>query len=445
MGMIFKRKVYGKLLKWKTESNGKTAVLIEGARRIGKSTLVEHFAKNEYKSYILIDFANVEPEVNSLIENHISNLNYFFMRLQFIYGVTLEEHKSVIIFDEVQRQPLARQAIKYLVKDGRYHYIETGSLISIRQNVQNIVIPSEETRIQMFPMDYEEFRWALGDTATVTLLRQSFASKEALGDATHRHLMRDFRLYMLVGGMPQALNEYIATNNLQKVDEVKRQILQLYADDMHKIDKTGKLRSVLWAIPSELYKNTNRFQMSTVVVNTSSEKRLELLDEMRESMIANVAYHSSDPHVGMRLTADFSRYKMYLSDTGLFVTLAFWDKDFTENVIYQKLLSDKLDANLGYVYENVVAQMLRCAGNELYYYTFPSETRNSYEVDFLLSRGNKLLPIEVKSSGYKSHKSLDAFCAKFSSRVSNPVLLYTKDYHREGSVDFLPIYYAPFL
>jgi hypothetical protein len=443
--IIFKRKVYDKLLKWKTESNGKTAVLIEGARRIGKSTLVEQFAKNEYKSYIMIDFANVEPEVNSLIENHISNLNYFFMRLQFIYGVALEEHRSVIIFDEVQKQPLARQAIKYLVKDGRYHYIETGSLISIRQNVQNIVIPSEETRIQMFPMDYEEFRWALGDTATVTLLRQSFANKEALGDVTHRHLMRDFRLYMLVGGMPQAVNEYIATNNLQKVDEAKRQILQLYADDMHKIDKSGKLRSVLWAIPSELYKNANRFQMSTVVDNTSSATRLELLDEMRDSMIANIAYHSNDPHVGMRLTADFRRYKMYLSDTGLFVTLAFWDKDFTENIIYQKLLSDKLDANLGYVYENVVAQMLRSAGNELYYYTFPSETRNNYEVDFLLSRGNKLLPIEVKSSGYKSHKSLDAFCTKFSARVSNPVLLYTKDYHREGTVDFLPIYYAPFL
>ncbi|MBQ4408616.1 MAG: ATP-binding protein [Bacteroidales bacterium] len=443
--IIFKRKVYDKLLKWKTESNGKTAVLIEGARRIGKSTLVEQFAKNEYKSYIMIDFANVEPEVNSLIENHISNLNYFFMRLQFIYGVALEEHRSVIIFDEVQKQPFARQAIKYLVKDGRYHYIETGSLISIRQNVQNIVIPSEETRIQMFPMDYEEFRWALGDTATVTLLRQSFANKEALGDVTHRHLMRDFRLYMLVGGMPQAVNEYIATNNLQKVDEAKRQILQLYADDMHKIDKSGKLRSVLRAIPSELYKNANRFQMSTVVDNTSSATRLELLDEMRESMIANIAYHSNDPHVGMRLTADFRRYKMYLSDTGLFVTLAFWDKDFTENIIYQKLLSDKLDANLGYVYENVVAQMLRSAGNELYYYTFPSETRNNYEVDFLLSRGNKLLPIEVKSSGYKSHKSLDAFCTKFSARVSNPVLLYTKDYHREGTVDFLPIYYAPFL
>jgi len=443
--IIFKRKVYDKLLKWKTESNGKTAVLIEGARRIGKSTLVEQFAKNEYKSYIMIDFANVEPEVNSLIENHISNLNYFFMRLQFIYGVALEEHRSVIIFDEVQKQPLARQAIKYLVKDGRYHYIETGSLISIRQNVQNIVIPSEETRIQMFPMDYEEFRWALGDTATVTLLRQSFANKEALGDVTNRHLMRDFRLYMLVGGMPQAVNEYIATNNLQKVDEAKRQILQLYADDMHKIDKSGKLRSVLRAIPSELYKNANRFQMSTVVDNTSSATRLELLDEMRESMIANIAYHSNDPHVGMRLTADFRRYKMYLSDTGLFVTLAFWDKDFTENIIYQKLLSDKLDANLGYVYENVVAQMLRSAGNELYYYTFPSETRNNYEVDFLLSRGNKLLPIEVKSSGYKSHKSLDAFCTKFSARVSNPVLLYTKDYHREGAVDFLPIYYAPFL
>ena len=442
---VFKRKAYDKLLKWKNESNGKTAVLIEGARRIGKSTLVEQFAKNEYKSYILIDFANVDPEVNSLIENHISNLNYFFMRLQFIFGVTLVEHQSVIIFDEVQKQPLARQAIKYLVKDGRYHYIETGSLISIRQNVQNIVIPSEETRIQMFPMDYEEFRWALGDRATVTLLRQAYDGKEALGDGTHRHLMRDFRLYMLVGGMPQAVNEYIVTNNMQKVDEVKRSILRLYADDMHKIDSTGKLRSVLWAIPSELYKNANRFQMSAVVDNTTTEKRQELLDEMRESMIANIAYHSSDPHVGLRLTADFKRYKMYLSDTGLFVTLAFWDKDFTENIIYQKLLSDKLEANLGYVYENVVAQMLRTSGNELYYYTFPSETRNNYEVDFLLSRGNKLMPIEVKSSGYKSHKSLDAFCEKFSSRITNPVLLYTKDYHREEGVDFLPVYYTPFL
>ena len=445
MDTIFKRKAYDKLLKWKQESNGKTALLIEGARRIGKSTLVEQFAKNEYESYILIDFANVNPEINNLIENHISNLNYFFMRLQFITGVTLIEHKSVIVFDEVQKQPLARQAIKYLVKDGRYHYIETGSLISIRQNVKDIVIPSEESKIQMYPMDYEEFRWALGDNASVTLLRQAYENKEPLGDVTHRHLMRDFRLYMLIGGMPQAVSTYIETNNLQKVDEMKRHILQLYADDMHKIDSSGKLRSVLWAIPSELYKNANRFQMTTVVENTTTEKRQELLDEMRESMIANVAYHSSDPHVGLHLTADFRRYKMYLADTGLFVTLAFWDKDFTENIIYQKLLSDKLDANLGYVYENAVAQMLRCSGNELYYYTFLDSMRNNYEVDFLLSRGNKLMPIEVKSSGYKSHKSLDLFCSKFSSRIGRRILLYTKDLRKDESTELLPIYFTPFL
>ena len=439
-----KRKIYNQLLDWKNNRQGEVALLIEGARRIGKSYIVEEFAKNEYESYILIDFNKVEPRVKRWFVDYMEDLDTFFEMLQQHYHVKLIPRKSLIIFDEVQLYPRARAAIKYLVADRRFDYLETGSLISIKKNVKNIVIPSEERPIQMYPMDFEEFRWALGDEATVPLLRTFFDRRLSLEKA-HRDKMRDFRLYMLVGGMPQAVNEYIATNNLQKVDEAKRQILQLYADDMHKIDKSGKLRSVLRAIPSELYKNANRFQMSTVVDNTSSATRLELLDEMRESMIANIAYHSNDPHVGMRLTADFRRYKMYLSDTGLFVTLAFWDKDFTENIIYQKLLSDKLDANLGYVYENVVAQMLRSAGNELYYYTFPSETRNNYEVDFLLSRGNKLLPIEVKSSGYKSHKSLDAFCTKFSARVSNPVLLYTKDYHREGAVDFLPIYYAPFL
>ncbi|MBO7541184.1 MAG: ATP-binding protein, partial [Bacteroidales bacterium] len=354
---IFRRKAYDKMLQWKTESNGTTALLVEGARRIGKSTLVEHFAKNEYKSYILIDFANVKQEVNQLIESSITDLDYFFMRLQLIYKVQLVERKSLIIFDEVQMQPLARQAIKYLVKDGRYDYIETGSLISIRQNVKDIVIPSEEERLQMFPMDYEEFRWALDDNVTMPLLRQVLDSLQPLGQATHRKLMRDFRLYMLVGGMPQAVNEYLETNDLQKVDKIKRRILLLYADDLHKIDKTDRLRTLFWAIPEELHKNASRFQMTTVVENTTVEKRQELLEAMRESMIANVAYHSNDPHVGLHLTADKSHCKMYLADTGLFVTLAFWDKDFTENTIYQKLLTDKLDANLGYVYENVVAQM----------------------------------------------------------------------------------------
>lgn len=433
------------MLDWKRESAGKTALLVEGARRIGKSTLVRQFAENEYKSYILIDFANVVPEVNRLIESSIADLDYLFVRLQLIYHVTLERRKSVIIFDEVQLQPLARQAIKYLVQDGRYDYIETGSLISIRQNVQHIVIPSEEERIQMYPMDYEEFRWAMGDEATIPLLGQVMKSRMPLGVDVHRRMMRDFRLYMLVGGMPQAVNEFLDTQNLQMVDNVKRRILKLYADDLHKLDSSDKLRELYWAVPSELSKNASRYQVTTVIENTKQERKQELLEMMRESMIVNIAYQASDPNVGLALTADKTRYKMYLADTGLFVTLAFWDKDFTENVIYEKLLSDKLKANLGYVYENVVAQMLKASGNELYYHTFPSQNKHNYEVDFLLSRGNKILPIEVKSSNYLSHKSLDEFVKKYSSRVTDRIMLYTKDYQKDGATLCLPVYFTPML
>ena len=433
------------MLDWKRESAGKTALLVEGARRIGKSTLVRQFAENEYKSYILIDFANVVPEVNRLIESSIADLDYLFVRLQLIYHVTLERRKSVIIFDEVQLQPLARQAIKYLVQDGRYDYIETGSLISIRQNVQHIVIPSEEERIQMYPMDYEEFRWAMGDETTIPLLGQVMKSRMPLGADVHRRMMRDFRLYMLVGGMPQAVNEFLDTQNLQMVDNVKRRILKLYADDLHKLDSSDKLRALYWAVPSELSKNASRYQVTTVIENTKQERKQELLEMMRESMIVNIAYQASDPNVGLALTVDKTRYKMYLADTGLFVTLAFWDKDFTENVIYEKLLSDKLKANLGYVYENVVAQMLKASGNELYYHTFPSQNKHNYEVDFLLSRGNKILPIEVKSSNYLSHKSLDEFVKKYSSRVTDRIMLYTKDYQKDGETLCLPVYFTPML
>lgn len=433
------------MLDWKRESAGKTALLVEGARRVGKSTLVRQFAENEYKSYILIDFANVVPEVNRLIESSIADLDYLFVRLQLIYHVTLERRKSVIIFDEVQLQPLARQAIKYLVQDGRYDYIETGSLISIRQNVQHIVIPSEEERIQMYPMDYEEFRWAMGDEATIPLLGQVMKSRMPLGADVHRRMMCDFRLYMLVGGMPQAVNEFLDTQNLQMVDNVKRRILKLYADDLHKLDSSDKLRALYWAVPSELSKNASRYQVTTVIENTKQERKQELLEMMRESMIVNIAYQASDPNVGLALTADKTRYKMYLADTGLFVTLAFWDKDFTENVIYEKLLSDKLKANLGYVYENVVAQMLKASGNELYYHTFPSQNKHNYEVDFLLSRGNKILPIEVKSSNYLSHKSLDEFVKKYSSRVTDRIMLYTKDYQKDGETLCLPVYFTPML
>ena len=441
----FKRKIYDTMLNWKNEQKGRTALLIKGARRVGKSTIAEEFAKNEYKSYILIDFSIASREVNDLFR-HISDLNYFFMRLQVIYNVNLVERQSVIIFDEVQIQPLARQAIKHLVKDGRYDYIETGSLLSIRKNIQNIVIPSEETRINMYPLDYEEFRWALGDAVSIPLLKEAFEKKRPLGDDLNRRLMRDFRLYMLVGGMPQAVNEYVETNNLSMVDKVKRSIIELYEEDFRKIDPKGRASMLFDAIPAELNKNSSRYQVSSVVEGRRTSDIEELIADMQDSMTVNIAFHANDPNVGMSLNKDISRYKLFLSDTGLFVTLAFKDKSFTENVIYQKLLSDKLSTNLGYVYENVIAQILRANGNELFYYTFPSETSNhNYEVDFLLTKGNKIQPIEVKSSGYKTHASLDKFIDKYSDRVSDKYLLYTKDLHKDKDILCLPIYMSIFL
>ena len=432
------------MLRWKEERQGETALLIEGARRIGKSTIVEEFAKNEYSSYILVDFSKTATEINDLF-NDLSDLNYIFLRLQLNYNVSLKERKSLIIFDEVQNNPKARQAIKHLVKDHRYDYIETGSLISIRKNVQNIIIPSEETRITMHPMDFEEFRWAMGDTASVPLLRQVFDKKISLGEGVNRLKMRELRLYMLVGGMPQAVNAYLNTNNLQQVDTVKRQILQLYADDFRKIDPSGKISKLFMSIPAQLSRNQLRYQPTSAVGRMAAEKIDELILNLEDSKTVNIAYHTDDPNVGMPLTANINKYKLYIGDTGLFVTLAFWDKDYTENIIYQKLLSDKLSTNMGYVFENLVAQMLRASGNRLFYYTFPKDATHSYEIDFLLSRGSKLCPIEVKSSGYKTHASLDAFCQKFSNRIVNPYLVYTKDLQKDGQTLLIPIYMTPFL
>lgn len=443
---IFKRKLYDKLLDWKTNRKGKTAVMIEGARRVGKSTLAKQFAENEYDSYVLIDFSIAPKEIIELFD-YISDLEYFFMQLQFRLGVSLMEHKSLIIFDEVQKCPKARQAIKHLVADGRYDYIETGSLISIRKNVKDIVIPSEEEKMTLNPMDYEEFKWALDDTTTIPQLRMLYDKKMSIGDAVTRKLMRDFRVYMVVGGMPQAVSEYLDNHNLQEVDRVKRGIIQLYEDDFYKIDPSGRISSLFDAIPAQLNSNASRYQVTSAIGdNTNSEKILQLISELRESRTINMAYHANDPGVGMSLSIDISKYKMYVADTGLFITLAFKDKDFTENIIYQKLMSDKLDANLGYVYENMVAQMLTASGNKLFYYTFPTETgKHNYEIDFLLSRGNKICPIEVKSSGYKRHTSLNVFCQKFSSRVLQRFLIYTKDLQKDEQTLFLPVYLTQFL
>ena len=444
MERVFKRKIYQKLLDWKQTKNGRTAVLVEGARRVGKSTIVEQFARQEYESYILIDFNEVDNDIIDLW-NNLTNLDRIFIKLQRSYGVTLHTRKSVIIFDEVQRCPRARQAIKYLVKDGRYDYIETGSLISIKRNTKDITIPSEENRISMFPMDYEEFRWALGDTATLPLLKQQFDARMSIGDDVTRKQMRDLRLYMLVGGMPQAVNTLLDTNNLNLVDQTKREIISLYLDDFQKIDSTGNAERLFRNIPAQLSNNESRYQPFTVIGRQRESKMAELLQDLEQSKTTLFCYHCTDPNVGMSLNKDTSRYKIFMADTGLFVTLCFWDKDYTENIIYDKLLSDKLDANLGYIYENLIAQMLASAGNELFYFTFPKDEKHNYEIDFLLSRGNKICPIEVKSSGYKTHASLDAFCKKYSKHIGKRFLLYTKDLRKDGETLLVPVYMTPLL
>ncbi|MCF0191721.1 MAG: ATP-binding protein [Marinilabiliaceae bacterium] len=443
--MIFKRKIYQKLLEWKKESHGESALLIKGARRVGKSTIAEEFGKREYDSYIVIDFAECPKEVIVLFED-ISDLDYIFMRLQMIYDKELKERKSLIIFDEIQLCPKARQAIKYLVKDGRYDYIETGSLLSIRQNVKGIIIPSEEEEITLNPLDYEEFRWAMGDKVSVPLLRQFFDKRKGMGEAANRSTMRDFRLYMLVGGMPQAVSTYIETNNLAKVDHIKRNIINLYEKDFNKIDRSGNASKIFHAIPSQLLANASRYIVATATGGGRKNRLEETISDMEDSMVVNIAYHVDDPNVGMAQTMNKSAFKMFVADTGLFVTLAFWDKEFTENVIYEKLLSDKLPANLGYVYENVVAQIIKASGYELYYHTFPTEDgKHNYEIDFIIPDGDKIDPIEIKSSGYNRHKSLDAFFQKYHARIKQQYMIYTKDLRTDEMITGLPVYFTQFL
>jgi len=445
---IFKRKIYNAILDWKLQSKGKTALLIEGARRIGKSTIAEEFAKNEYEDYLIIDFSNTEEEIIELF-NHMSDLNRFFLMLQTLTGKSLPHGKSVIIFDEIQFCPKARQAIKHLVKDGRYDYIETGSLISIKKNVKDILIPSEERHIDMFPMDFEEFLWAVGGKNKFDFIRQSYETLTPMGDSINRHMMEEFRLYMLVGGMPQAINAYLDTNDLAEVDRIKRDILYLYDEDFRKIDPLGRASTIFKSIPSELSRNAQRYKVGSVIEGGRLDRLGELFSDIADSKTVNVAYHADDPGVGFALHANLDYFKMFLADTGLFITLAFLDRDFTDNIIYRKLLTGKLPVDLGYVYENVAAQLLRTSGHSLYYYTFKeqndSEKPRFYEVDFLISVKDKICPIEVKSSSYKSHKSLDKFTCKFSSRISHRYLLYTKDIRKEQNIIYLPIYMAGLL
>ena len=442
---IFRRKIYDKMLEWKTNRSQKYSLLIKGARRVGKSTIAKEFAKKEFKSYILIDFAHASKAIIELFED-MYDLDMFFLKLQQFSKTRLYENESVIIFDEIQLCPKARQAIKYLVADGRYRYIETGSLLSLRRNTQDILIPSEEYKISMYPMDYEEFLWAIGDNVTADTIRLLLETKKPAGNSMHRELMRIFRLYMLIGGMPQAIETYLEKKNLCSVDETKRAIVDLYEEDFTKIDGTGLAGDIYDSIPASLTGNNSRYVYSSAKKGTRSEQIYRLIPDMLSSYTVNIAYHSNNPGVGMALEKDTERFKLFTSDIGLFITLSYKDKDFTENLIYDKLLSDKLDANLGYVYENAVAQILVAKGNNLFYYTEKSETSNHlHEIDFLLSSGTKMCPIEVKSGNYKTFKSFDDFCNKFSSRIGEKYIVHTKDYKRENGVTFIPVYMLPFL
>ena len=412
---MFKRKVYEALSDWKHNWAGEYACLIEGARRVGKTTIAEEFARNEYDSYIKVDFADTDREVLAAF-NELSDLNRFFLRLQTATGISLKKRRSVIIFDEVQLYPRARQAIKYLVKDGRYDYIETGSFISIKKNVQNILIPSEEKSIHMYPMDYEEFLWATGYDAG--LLRQALKSKEPLGNAINRKLMRDFRLYLAVGGMPQAVAAYLESNNLNRVDEVKREIIRLYKSDLKKVDPSGRLGEIYDSVPSQLALKKSRFVISAATKKRITGKDYERLADLNDSFIVYPCYHVANPGLTLSQTKSAKKFKLYLSDAGLFTTMLFHDTAKPHTDIYRMLLSGRLSADLGFLYENAAAQMIVSAGHDLYYHTWSKEnSTHSYEIDFLLSSGKNILPLEIKSSSIKNHASLDAFAEKYKKYV----------------------------
>ena len=448
---VFKRKIYEKFLEWKREDNGSTALLVEGARRVGKSTIVEEFARREYDSYLMIDFSIASKQVKDLFSD-ISNLDMLFTMLQMYYNVSLIPGKSLIIFDEIQKWPLARQAIKHLVKDGRFHYIETGSLLGIKMKKKpkadntKILIPSEERRICMYPMDYEEFRWALGDKVTMPSLRNMYSAWTPMGDDMNRKLMKDFRLYVVVGGMPQAVNTYLDTLDLSKVDQVKRNIINLYDDDFYELDNTGKTSMLFHAIPAQLNTNAMRYQVSSVISGSRAERLTQPLSILRESMTVNVALHSNDPSAGLTMHVNPDCFKLYCCDTGLFVTLAFWDSDYTSNILYSKLLGDKLTADVGYVYENVVGQMLVATGKKLYYHTWPTpDGKKHYEVDFLIPNGGKIDAIEIKSANSKDHASIDAFAQKYSQRLQQAYLIHGKDMRKERALKCIPFYMTPFM
>lgn len=441
---MFKRKAFEKLKYWKEKKAPKYAVLLEGARRVGKSTIAEEFAKQEYKSYIKIDFANVRKEILDVFED-IAEPDIFFLRLQTATGITLHKRESVIIFDEIQLMPKVRQAIKYLVADGRYDYIETGSLISIKKNVKDIVIPSEEIKIQIYPMDYEEFMWATGNE-TYQVLKELYKRGKAVGNSLNRKLMRDFRVYMAIGGMPQAVAAYVEGKNFTEIDEVKREIINLYKDDFFKIDGTGLIGRMYESVPTQLATDKRSYVISAATGKKKVDKDIERLYNMLDSKTVLPCYNVLNPSVTLSQTMDNQTFKLYLADTGLFTTMIFSSSGETDENIYTKLLSDSLPADLGYLYENAVAQVINAAGRPLYYHTWRKDNVTRYfEIDFLVASKTKIVPIEVKSSGLGMHKSITEFQRKYSKNTAAPILLSQKDVGQVETLKLYPIYMLPYI
>jgi len=447
--LVLKRKIYQKLLDWKKQSNGDSVLLVSGARRVGKSFLCEQFGKNEYKSMILVDFGNIAKEIIDIFENDSADLDIFFTKLSAYYRTRLYKRESLIVFDEVQLFPKARQLLKYLLADGRFDYMETGSLLSLKQNVQDIVIPSEEEELKMYPMDFEEFLWALGDEATAPFLRDFFEQKKPLGQALHRRVMNDFRAFLLVGGMPQAVLEYVNHKDFAAADKVKKRILTLYRNDIAKYagGYKSKVIAIFDALPGQLSKKEKKYKLSSI----DKEARLRSYEDafmwLSDGMIANPCFNATDPNAGLAMSSDHTTHKLYMADTGLLVTHAFADKDYFCNELYRAILLDKLHINEGMLLENVAAQMLRSNGHRLYFYSrFDSNHRkNMMEIDFLIAGKGKICPIEVKSSAYRAHSSLDKFRKKFSSKLGDPYIIYTKDIMIREGVFHLPIYMTMFL
>ena len=441
---MFKRKAFEKLKYWKEKKAPKYAVLLEGARRVGKSTIAEEFAKQEYKSYIKIDFANVRKEILDVFED-IAEPDIFFLRLQTATGITLHKRESVIIFDEIQLMPKVRQAIKYLVADGRYDYIETGSLISIKKNVKDIVIPSEEIKIQIYPMDYEEFMWATGNE-TYQVLKELYKRGKAVGNSLNRKLMRDFRVYMAVGGMPQAVEAYVEGKNFTEIDEVKREIIKLYKDDFFKLDGTGLIGRMYESIPTQLATDKRSYVISAATGKKKVDKDIERLYNMLDSKTVLPCYNVLNPSVTLSQTMDNQTFKLYLADTGLFTTMIFSSSGETDENIYAKLLSDSLPADLEYLYENAVAQVINAAERPLYYHTWRKDNVTRYfEIDFLVASKTKIVPIEVKSSGLGMHKSITEFQRKYSKNTAAPILLSQKDIGQVEMLKLYPIYMLPYI